>query len=278
MSRRGRDAAPFSLFAFQDIITSVTGIMILITLILAIELIQRADSEQQRSMRTVEEARAAVASVANLREAVAQDEKNLKALRQQINQQASAFVETARYDASHVQTQLDDLKRLNQELEQETSRRAERSREAKDRENAAREQLENRQDDRKKVAAMLAAIKDKKQKLKRLRKLNRMIFNPAPGDPKTPWLLEISADHILAAQVGVETPPAVFENADNLQQWAKEKRNHESEYFVLLIKPDGVEKFQNVNAVLRKLDFDMGYELLSIDQTAIDPRRGAPSE
>ncbi len=278
MSRRGRDAAPFSLFAFQDIITSVTGIMILITLILAIELIQRADSEQQRSMRTVEEARAAVASVANLKEAVAQDEKNLKALRNQISQQASAFVESARYDASHVQTQLDDLKRLNQELEQETSRRAERSREAKDRENAAREQLENREDDRKKVAAMLAAIKDKKEKLKRLRELNRMIFNPAPGDPKTPWLLEISADHILAAQVGVETPPAVFENADDLQQWAKGKRDHESEYFVLLIKPDGVEKFQHVNAVLRKLDFDMGYELLSIDQTAIDPRRGAPSE
>ena len=42
--RRRRRESGFSLFAFQDIITSVTGIMILVTLVLAIELIERTES------------------------------------------------------------------------------------------------------------------------------------------------------------------------------------------------------------------------------------------
>ena len=43
MSRRRRRSAPFSLFAFQDIITSVTGIMLVITMLLALELLERTD-------------------------------------------------------------------------------------------------------------------------------------------------------------------------------------------------------------------------------------------
>ena len=41
MGRRKHAAPPFSLFAFQDVITAVTGILILITIMMAISLVAR---------------------------------------------------------------------------------------------------------------------------------------------------------------------------------------------------------------------------------------------
>ena len=41
MRTRGSSSSPFSLFAFQDIITSVIAIVILVTMILALEIVNR---------------------------------------------------------------------------------------------------------------------------------------------------------------------------------------------------------------------------------------------
>ena len=43
MSRRRSSSQPFSLFAFQDIIMAITAIVILVTMIMTIELVNRAN-------------------------------------------------------------------------------------------------------------------------------------------------------------------------------------------------------------------------------------------
>ena len=53
MVRRRKKQVTFSLFAFQDIITSVTGIMILATLMLAVEFIQRIDGAPPRQTEKI---------------------------------------------------------------------------------------------------------------------------------------------------------------------------------------------------------------------------------
>lgn len=49
MSRRGRSGPAISLFAFQDIITSVTAIVIVVVLFLALDLVQRKESARADS-------------------------------------------------------------------------------------------------------------------------------------------------------------------------------------------------------------------------------------
>ena len=49
--RRSARQSAFSLFSFQDIITSVTGIMVLITLLLAVELINRTEASPPMQTR-----------------------------------------------------------------------------------------------------------------------------------------------------------------------------------------------------------------------------------
>ena len=47
MVQRGQRTSPFSLFSFQDIITCVSGIFILITLMLVLQLVQRKQAKPQ---------------------------------------------------------------------------------------------------------------------------------------------------------------------------------------------------------------------------------------
>ena len=65
MGRRKRAAAPFSLFAFQDIITSVTGLLLLITMLMAVDLVQNlsraaAAPQEQKSTQVAKMLRQAV--------------------------------------------------------------------------------------------------------------------------------------------------------------------------------------------------------------------------
>jgi hypothetical protein len=56
--------------------------------------------------------------------------------------------------------------------------------------------------------------------------------------------------------------------------WAQ-GRDRGREYFVLLIKPAGIEAFAEIQAELKRRGFDLGFDVLAADQTAIDPLTGA---
>jgi len=106
MRSRQKKTSPFSLFAFQDIITSVTGIMILITMTLALDLVQKATS----SPRTVTPAIAEQVEVA-----VAESKQEISRLEQVL----SAGVGAIHLDARTARKQLKDLKRAREELDQQ---------------------------------------------------------------------------------------------------------------------------------------------------------------
>lgn len=96
MSRRGRTTgAAISLFSFQDIITSVTAILILLVLILTLELITRS---RQRGV-AVEHRRVAE----DLRGAVADMERRSAALRSEIATLQSAARQSAAFSVAETE-------------------------------------------------------------------------------------------------------------------------------------------------------------------------------
>ena len=108
MSRRGKGTTKFSLFAFQDIITSVTGIMILVTLLLSIELLQR--KEMSPSNRTAQ-------IVSQMTEAVSQVDQ----LEAQFNSASSMLADLTRFDPSRLRSQVQDLHELNERMQSEVT-------------------------------------------------------------------------------------------------------------------------------------------------------------
>ncbi len=275
MSRRGRGGTPISLFSFQDIITSVTGIMILVTLFLALEVIRRKEgSPQQRTKVLTEELVQASAQATRVKSTLEGNRRQIEQLRSALAGNESQLLESVKVDADEVSRKLRDLDELNKlmagELTQSEARRKQTEKDLE--EMLAREA--DKQTDKQTLEQLAQKVKERIDELKKLRQANRVIFNPTQGDSKTPWLVELSATGILSAQLGKKEKPQSFSTAAAFKSWAA-KRSKVGEYFVLLVKPSTVEKFLDTRQALETQGFDVGFDLLRDDQTAIDPESGA---
>ena len=264
MAQRKTSTA-FSLFAFQDIITSVTGIMVLVTLILALELIQRKESSPPVKTAQV---------ISQTRAAVAQNQIEIQQLRNRLETGREQMAQVAAFDATSVSKQLEDLKKLNDDLDREMEQYAAENADAARRRDEAKAEQDRRASDPQSLEQLTTDIQREKELIERLRKSNRTIFKPPEGDSKTPWLVEVSGDGLSAAQWGVTMPPKRFQSPAELRNFAA-GRDKGAEYFVLLVKPAGIDDFQQARNLLKQAGFDVGFDLLRPDQTALDPETGA---
>lgn len=261
-------SAPFSLFAFQDIITSVTGIMVLVTLTLALELLQRTEGAPAEKTAEV---------VSQLQAAVLDNQDRIQQLNQRLARGKEALDKLARFDRGQVRRQLEDLRKLNQELDQQMEQVAREREDALRRKREIEAEKRRRASDPQTLQELLARAEQRREQIEKLRKSNRTIFNPTPGQAKNPWLVEVSAESFTVAQWGKSAPPQLFRSSGQLKSFVA-GRDRGSEYFVLLVKPDGIENFARAHHVFREAGFDVGFDLLAASQTAIDSETGAAVE
>lgn len=260
MARRRKSNVAFSLFAFQDIITSVTGIMLLITMMLALELIKRKEeSPPVQTQQTTDKVEDAIASnqneIAQLRSLLAASDEQLK------------------YDAETLRRKLTSLKEANTVFSSQIENLEANQEETERRKNEAEEALSQTASPQQ-IQTMQQRVSELQQQLAELKESNRVIFNRPAGESKTPWLIEVSGQSIQVAQVGVAAPPQVFSAPAELRAWAS-SHGVGSTYFVMMVKPSGLNQFNIVKQDLEDLGFDIGYDLLSEDQQAIDAQTGA---
>ena len=275
MSRRGRGGSPVSLFAFQDIITSVTGIMILVTLFLALELIRRRQgSPDQQTAALSAEIREAVKQAGDTQTAVATIRRTIDELKSDLAGREASLTQEVRYDAGELARQLRDLEELNKLLAQELATSRERRTAAEESLDELKQQDAQKDDDRQELADLTRQAQEKLRELQKLKQSNRVIFNAGQGSAKTPWLIELTPGKIQAAEAGNRAPPQSFADVQALLAWTT-KRSRSGEYFVLLLKPETIEEFHEARLGLEKQGFDVGFDLLGSTQSAIDSQSGA---
>lgn len=265
MGRRGQSGNPFSLFAFLDIITSVMGIMILVILLMGLELVQRTEnSPAQKTAEITSEMESAAAKVV----------AEIAALERQLRDRRQEVLDVAAVNPTDLARELKELEELNRRLQLEASAADRQSAAASARRKEAEDELARRKNDPRTVEDLLAETKRLEDELRRLKESNRVIFNPAAGNTKQPWLVELSNRGYTVAAVGKTERPSKFADLNAFRDWLA-KRDAGAEYFVLLIKPSGVRAFPQTTALLQQMKFDVGYDLLIESQTAIDPEKGA---
>ena len=265
MSRRRKRSAPFSLFAFQDIITSVTGIMLVITMLLALELLERTDVAPPKATAAISK---------DLERSNESADREIGELEQRLQQQGERLSVAAGLSVEQLRRQVSETEDANRRLRNRTRKLRQRDRRTQERVETTRRQQESVRKRQDLLAEVVRQIGSKRLQLKKLRQFNRVFFNPAPGNPKKPWLVEISGRRMLVAESGVVRKPRSFVDVDTFMAWARQRQKR-SEYFVLLLKPDGVELFREVKEGLEEAGFDLGFDLLSVGQTAIDAETGA---
>ncbi|MEX0710869.1 MAG: hypothetical protein WD278_00880 [Pirellulales bacterium] len=271
MRHRRHQAAAFSLFAFQDIITSVTAIIILLTLLLAVELAQRHASPgpSAESAATAERLRQVLESA---RAETARLEAQLARNEAEIEELAAATPSQLRQRGKTTQEQID---RLEREIAELKTRQAQ----AHTRQTAMNERSAARDGDRRKLAAVRAEAQADLERVEKLKRQNKLIYNPSPGDAKRAWLVDLQPDRIVTARLGRAEAPAVFDGSLSTMRrgfmaWVAD-RSSSSEYFVFLIRPGTIELFAELQSSLEPLGFDIGFDVIGAGQTVIDPVDGA---
>lgn len=270
MSRRPRSGAPaFSLFAFQDIITCVMGIMLLITLMISLQIDTAAgtgmDPEMLKSL-----------------EMLSQESQGLlnevDALERQAAEQLSLLNTEAIFDVQILGRSREIMVNEVVEARSDLARLEELQRNSVERLKDVSEKHSVHQGDSERSEQLRQENHKLEEKLQQLRNGQRRVYNSHDSASKDCWLVEISeGNDIQVALIGENKPPQRFASLNDLITWVKSRKGHDVA-FMLLIKPNAAESLEALTKELVDLAVPFGFDLLPQGTTALDATSGAAAQ
>lgn len=260
---RGRSGPVVSLFAFQDIITSVTAILIVVALMMALELVEQPQAE------AASPAAHAKATIAALETAEAERDE----IKDLLADESEAVREAAGTSAAELRRDItaleDEAERVNAQIvagRKQAEALAEAASAVEVRRFDAAETVEELESVRRRVEELEAEVEESKTD-------DRVVFTLPKGFNKPGWLVVLAGDSITAAPLGAKARPISF-GADEsaFLDWAGDRRG---DYFLLLVRPSGVDAFDAVDTDFRARGFTYGYDVIGADTKVLHPERGA---
>jgi hypothetical protein len=270
MARSRRRANPFSLFSFQDIITSVMGIILLAALLLAVELVTRKHGASPST--EISQVSSIVAeNVSTIRADIAELKKELASMQNDSLAAAGTLVveSESRKKIAQVQSM-----RMQAELAKLTAYSKERGAEL------ARVEATSfdRRDERRKLELLEAEIRSTIAELEELRSSDRLFYNAIPGMSKESWLIDVSAENIRVGSLPIgqarQSPRLLhtFADVDAALEFMKDL-SADGHYFLILVRPSGIDRFDELLTELRERRFDIGFDVIDEDQTVFTESR-----
>lgn len=281
MARRSRSRPQMSLLAFQDIITAVTGIVIVMVLLLALELTERDSSAGDPAAVTSSDAVPLPELQAEL-ESVQAEINRLEEVSRQAAGLAGDLAEISPTELDRVIRQLSEKQeQLKRDLRQ--AERTARELEQQEQENqpqqreAARLQAELEQ-----LRRNIASLE---QELEEEQAAERPLYSLPGGFQKKGWLVVVEQKQIQTAPIGREARPITFSQPDSILSlesdsvkqilnWIRTEGQSGS-YFLLLVRPDGATVFDDLESELIKQKISFGFDVVGQREVLLDPQRGA---
>ena len=262
-----------SFFAFQDIITAVVGIFILITLILILELTERTETEATQSgvdastvlqtLNTLEELVSEKTSeyearIADAESSVELNEFNKNTLKSKLEEQLAAT--TARNEAL-VQQNL----KLESDIEKAAKQRQALS--------AVYASLQDEQD---KLDEILAACEQLSRATDEIENSEAQVFRDQVNNGKSLCLVELKQHTIIIHDAASKTVKT-FPDNQRFIEWEKSV-SRARRHYVLFVNPEGVTRFPEIrqhfdtsgcshgfDLVKRGFEAKLGFELETVE-------------
>lgn len=266
-NRRRTTVAPMSLFAFQDIVTSVTGVILLVAMAMAIQVASAPARERTESTAAdYEQVKAELASAksetSRLLETIKAAEETLGAAASMapgatVEERAKLEREIERIDAE-LQSMKEDLAAQQRRRDQTLA-------------DLAASDLAT------KITATQTEIARVEDKLQAIASGNQMLFNVPDNLVGRVHLVEIFPDCILIAKGGVEQRPLIFEGHDSVEEAIDEMQSSDKDdRWILFAHPGTTEQLNAARKALKRLNRVVGFDLLPDSVTVVDPVLGAP--
>lgn len=273
MAKR-EEESPVSLFSFQDIITSITGIMFLIVLLLLLVMLSSHISENsaennellQTMKQEIAELKEVLYKLQNDQQTLDQAAAELKKLTpaelaaQKLALQNQLLIlrqKTAQHDSNLVKKQK-QLENIQSELR------------------FLQERYNNTVSENNKLTASIKNIASENQQLKqRLTMKKRLIkYSITNRTAKTPLIAEVSADGIILLDVaGNKIINLQVSNnpTESLRRMEKHLDTLDNQQFYLstAVKPGGFKCAIQLLNILKKRQFERGIEILPDDSTTL---------
>ncbi len=275
-SRRNRSGPTISLFAFQDIITSVSGIIIVMVLLLSLELVERPEQDSQRITSSV---------ATDIESAITEAEAELETLQGSVQELNTLISDIAETSPSELQNEIDSLRRRIDEKEQGLKQLQAQEEQLKEEKEDVLVQQFDRKDEREELNKVIRELADLQEQLEQEREEDRLVFTLPKGSKKSGWLAVIESGRIETAPIGRESQPIRFTSrssgflgtdsaVNQFMEWARNK-NASSSYFLVLVRPSGASAFDQLESRLSLSGIQFGFDLIGENQSVLHPERGA---
>ena len=276
MARRGKNESPVSLFSFQDIITSITGIMFLVVLLLILMMLSSRQAKPQDA--AAENTQALQKELAVLKEKLQTLRNNQQQLDKQMEELKKLSPEEIELRKEKYQQQLRSEQTKLENITQDIKLKEEQIKQIRN------EHIQLKLDE--KIKHNQAIIEDLKNKLKKLteainekekarsQRSRVMKYVVRINSPKRPVLAELDKDGIRFMDLENNKIVDLRQSgngAESLPRLAMElaKLNSAQIYFSIAVKPGGFKHAIPVMEMLKNNNFERGFEILPDDTSSI---------
>ena len=267
-----------SFFAFQDIITSVTGILILVTLILALY-VNEATPVTSEQTELKQKLAASLRELQTVSAQVAQRQTNLAALA------STPDPARLREDIRQLQDQLTAQASRMSALEQKQAERQAAAAikaeqlgltDLRERAGTVRQQVESQQITNAVLAQTVAATERQqqeiKEKIEKAESEHKLWLLPEISPTgQQPLLVVVSGTKVTwdrfdqpASHREFNGARAVAEFTDGLRQWTASR-----DYIVFYVRPSGIDSFKRCYEAAKRAGFQTGYDAVEEDKQII---------
>jgi len=287
MGRKKHDNNPVSLFAFQDIITSITGIMVLVVLLIILDIIdhKKANSEPPKPSPYKEEISKLTELEQGLRTKLEKDKEwlsenqknivqalsldldslpNMLEIERKINLKLKSAIKTTKKECVQLESMILQTKEIIHSKTKDL--------------NGNQKKIE---EITKKIKLQEVAIQEQIAKIKQLKKKheeskNRVEIRTSSDLKKNPVFVECSKNEIKTKIIKTSLLKTFTNNQHNPQillrdfyNWLKKTRNPDNECVVVIVKPSFAEFTAHLIELLRREGFSYNMEPMEENKTGV---------
>jgi hypothetical protein len=265
VSRRKASGPSVSFFAFQDIITSVVGIFVLITLIMMVELVQRKGSTPA-STKLLEDSHSSV--IADLMLQVEKLESRSKKLDSISTKIGSVQVFNKDEIAKELRA---SIQSLNEQIVRTDQRKREIQRIIDSQiklQASLQSETVQRSRDREELAKLLKELGRLDSKIGELDSDAPLIFKSKSLDGRTVVVVDVARDETVLLDLDADRRTTIRgkDSEREFKNWIAKHSKGNFHYF-LLIRPNGASNFDTLRSSLDESGASYGYDLLDQDRT-----------
>lgn len=249
-----------SFFAFQDIITAVVGIFILITLILVLELAQRVEAASSRPTIDVEQVHTTIASLA----------KEVEQMQAEYDRRIADQSDVAGLNQFNRDAKIAELRAATQSAAERLANAREQIhvteqslKQAQKTEATLLQQAAALEDDRELLAELRQELDELGRRINEIESDNPLIYRDQTADGRLLTLLLIRENEIELrdALTQISLRWTGLARMNQFRSWL-DSNGIGSRHFLLLIRPGGAGDYQSIRKDLEEADAAFGFDVV----------------